>query len=120
MFSGSLYEGDEKRAGKENLRHDFPSRQRTLSSCGKTRDTFRKLGFEILGHPAYSPDFAACGFCLFKILKNVLREKHKDVDELSYAVQCAISEINGVSYFNSFLHFLSRGIFQEGLGACFE
>jgi hypothetical protein len=28
----------------------------------KTWDTIRKLGFIILGHPVYSPDFASCGF----------------------------------------------------------
>jgi transposase len=65
----------------------------------ETRDTIRKLYFEVLYLPAYSPDLASCGFFLFPTLNNVLRGEHFNcVDDLSYAVQSAISEINDDSY----------------------
>jgi histone-lysine N-methyltransferase SETMAR len=77
--------------------------------AAETQYTIRKLGFEVPEHPAYSPDLAPCDFFLFPTLKNVLRGEHFDgVDELSYAVQGAISEINNGSYFNSFMSWINR------------
>lgn len=77
--------------------------------AAETQDTIRKLGFEILEHPAYSPDLAPCDFFLFPTLKNVLRGKHfDDVNELAYAVQGAISAIKGDFYLNSFMSWVRR------------
>jgi histone-lysine N-methyltransferase SETMAR len=85
--------------------HDNASSHR----AAETQCTIRKLGFEVLEHPAYSPDLAPFDFFLFPTLKNVLRGKlFDDVDELSYAVQGAISEINNGSYFHSFMPWINR------------
>jgi hypothetical protein len=52
--------------------------------AAETQYTIRKLGFEFLEHPAYSPDLGLCDFFLFPTLKNVLRKEHFDgVDKLS-------------------------------------
>ena len=85
--------------------HDNAPSHRAL----ETRNTIKKLNFEVLEHPAYSPDLAPCDYFLFPTLKNVLRGEHFDgVDGLSYAVQRAISEIEDDFYFNSFMSWVNR------------
>ena len=44
------------------------------TSC-KTKDTIKKLGFEILPHPPYSPDLAPSDYWLFGEMKRPLRGK---------------------------------------------
>ena len=50
-----------------------------------TVETINHLGFEVLEHPAYSPDLAPSGYHLFGLLKNALRGRRfsteKDVRE---------------------------------------
>jgi hypothetical protein len=78
-----FYEGDKKEAGHENRRHDISSRQRTVSSCGRSTVHNQELDFEVFEHPAYSNDLAPCDFFLYPTLKNVLRGEHfDDADEL--------------------------------------
>ncbi|UYV67697.1 SEPT7 [Cordylochernes scorpioides] len=50
------------------------------TSC-KTVSTIIKLGFEVLEHPAYSPDLALSDYFLFGLLKKELKGKRFDSDE---------------------------------------
>ncbi|UYV68183.1 hypothetical protein LAZ67_5003286 [Cordylochernes scorpioides] len=47
---------------------------KNLTSC-KTVSTIIKLGFEVLEHPAYSPDLAPSDYFLFGLLKKELKGK---------------------------------------------
>ncbi|UYV79664.1 hypothetical protein LAZ67_18000215 [Cordylochernes scorpioides] len=53
---------------------------RPHTSC-KTVSTIIKLGFEVLEHPAFSPDLAPSDYSLFGLLKKELKEKRFDSDE---------------------------------------
>ncbi|UYV63910.1 hypothetical protein LAZ67_2005981 [Cordylochernes scorpioides] len=53
---------------------------RPHTSC-KTVSTIIKLGFEVLEHPAYSPDLAPSDYFLFGLLKKELKGKRFDSDE---------------------------------------
>ncbi|UYV80237.1 hypothetical protein LAZ67_18002121 [Cordylochernes scorpioides] len=53
---------------------------RPHTSC-KTVSTIIKLGFEVLEHPAYSPDLAPSDYSLFGLLKKELKGKRFDSDE---------------------------------------
>ncbi|UYV64290.1 hypothetical protein LAZ67_3000157 [Cordylochernes scorpioides] len=53
---------------------------RPHTSC-KTVSTIIKLGFEVLEHPAYSPDLAPSVYFLFGLLKKELKGKRFDSDE---------------------------------------
>jgi histone-lysine N-methyltransferase SETMAR len=41
-----------------------------------TRKTIEELGWEVMAHPAWSPDLAPSDYALFRSLKNELAEKH--------------------------------------------
>jgi len=52
-----------------------------------TVNTFRQLKWEVLEHPAYSPDLAPSDFHLFRPLKNALRDgRFAANDEVKEAV----------------------------------
>jgi [histone H3]-lysine36 N-dimethyltransferase SETMAR len=44
-----------------------------------TRAKLQELGWEVLPHPAYSPDLAPSGYHLFRVLKADLDEQHKSI-----------------------------------------
>jgi histone-lysine N-methyltransferase SETMAR len=44
----------------------------------KTREKIQELGWEVLPHPAYSPDLAPSDYHLFRSLSNHLENKHFD------------------------------------------
>ena len=49
----------------------------------ETKETIIKLGWEVMAHPAYSPDFAPTDYYLFRSLEHSLREKSfSNVDDL--------------------------------------
>lgn len=51
--------------------------------ASKTKDTLMKLGWEILEHPAYSPDIAPTDYHLFRSMQNALSDTHfKSVDSI--------------------------------------
>ena len=52
-----------------------------------TRQTIEELGWEVLAHPAYSPDLAPSDYHLFLGLKTFLREKHfKTLENLQNSI----------------------------------
>ena len=59
------------------LLHDN-ARTRTASH---TVETINHLGFEVLEHPAYSPDLAPSDYHLFEPLKNSLRGRRFSADK---------------------------------------
>lgn len=87
------------------LHHDNAPAHRATTTQG----TIAGLGFGVLEHPPYSPDLAPCDFFLFPLVKSVLRGRHfSDVNELSVAIQHAISEIPTESFKESFVSWVDR------------
>ncbi|UYV60704.1 hypothetical protein LAZ67_1001972 [Cordylochernes scorpioides] len=74
---------------------------RPHTSC-KTVSTIIKLGFEVLEHPAYSPDLAPSDYFLFGLLKMELKGKRFDSDE---DVQKVMQD---------FFHTLPKSAYKEG------
>ncbi|UYV80840.1 hypothetical protein LAZ67_19001936 [Cordylochernes scorpioides] len=75
---------------------------RPHTSC-KTLSTIIKLGFEVLEHPAYSPDLAPSDYFLFGLLKKELKGKRFDSDE---DVQKVVQD---------FFHTLPKSAYKEGI-----
>ncbi|UYV72655.1 hypothetical protein LAZ67_10000229 [Cordylochernes scorpioides] len=75
---------------------------RPHTSC-KTVSTIIKLGFEVLEHPAYSPDLAPSDYFLFGLLKKELKGKRFDSDE---DVQKVVQD---------FFHTLRKSAYKEGI-----
>ncbi|UYV79201.1 hypothetical protein LAZ67_17001488 [Cordylochernes scorpioides] len=75
---------------------------RPHTSC-KTVSTIIKLGFEVLEHPAYSPDLAPSDYFLFGLLKKELKGKRFDPDE---DVQKVVQD---------FFHTLPKSAYKEGI-----
>jgi len=48
--------------------------------ASQTIETINHLGFEVLEHPAYSPDLAPSDYHLFGPLKNALRDRRFSMD----------------------------------------
>ncbi|UYV61998.1 hypothetical protein LAZ67_1007381 [Cordylochernes scorpioides] len=75
---------------------------RPHTSC-KTVSTIIKLGFEVIEHPAYSPDLAPSDYFLFGLLKKELKGKRFDSDE---DVQKVVQD---------FFHTLPKSAYKEGI-----
>ncbi|UYV72957.1 hypothetical protein LAZ67_10001269 [Cordylochernes scorpioides] len=75
---------------------------RLHTSC-KTVSTIIKLGFEVLEHPAYSPDLAPSVYFLFGLLKKELKRKRFDSDE---DVQKVVQD---------FFHTLPKSAYKDGI-----
>jgi histone-lysine N-methyltransferase SETMAR len=50
-------------------------------TASQTVETINHLGFEVLEHPAYSPDLASSDYRLFGPLKNALRGRRFSTDK---------------------------------------
>ncbi|UYV77770.1 hypothetical protein LAZ67_15002210 [Cordylochernes scorpioides] len=72
-------------------------------TSSKTVFTIIKLGFEVLEHPAYSPDLAPSDYFLFGLLKKELKEKRFDSDE---DVQKVVQD---------FFHTIPKSAYKEGI-----
>ncbi|UYV68723.1 hypothetical protein LAZ67_6000553 [Cordylochernes scorpioides] len=71
---------------------------RTHTSC-KTVSTIIKLGFEVLEHPAYSPDLAPSDYFFFGLLKKELKGKRFDSDEdVQKLLMCRIDTVDLKKY----------------------
>ncbi|UYV73049.1 K02A2.6-like [Cordylochernes scorpioides] len=75
---------------------------RPHTSC-KTVSTIIKLGFEVLEHPAYSPDLAPSDYFLFGLLKKELKGKRFDSNE---DVQKVVQD---------FFHTPSKSAYKKGI-----
>ncbi|UYV63735.1 hypothetical protein LAZ67_2005461 [Cordylochernes scorpioides] len=75
---------------------------RPHTSC-KTVSIIIKLGFEVLEHPAYSPDLAPSDYFLFGLPKKELKGKRFDSDE---DVQRVVQD---------FFHTLPKSAYKEGI-----
>ncbi|UYV80720.1 hypothetical protein LAZ67_19001531 [Cordylochernes scorpioides] len=82
----------------------FHDNARPHTSC-KTASTIIKLGFEVLEHPAYSPDLAPSGYFLFGLLKKELKGKRFDSDE---DVQKVVQD-----FFTRFLRVHTKRVFTS-------
>jgi hypothetical protein len=48
-----------------------------------TKDTIKELGWEVMAHPAWSPDLAPSDYALFRSLKdNIAEKQYEDQDDL--------------------------------------
>ena len=63
---------------QESLPQSTSTRPHTAS---QTFETINHLGFEVLEHPAYSPDLAPSDYHLFGPLKNALRGRRFSTDK---------------------------------------
>ncbi|UYV74126.1 hypothetical protein LAZ67_11002194 [Cordylochernes scorpioides] len=75
---------------------------KNLTSC-KTVSAIIKLDFEVLEHPAYSPDLAPSDYFLFGLLKKELKGKRFDSDE---DVQKVVQD---------FFHTLPKSAYKESI-----
>jgi histone-lysine N-methyltransferase SETMAR len=65
----------------------------------RTMETIETLGWQLLLHPAYSPDLAPCDFYLFPRMKEYLRGNHfQSIQELKSAVQKWIQSLDVAFY----------------------
>ena len=79
------------------LHHDNVSSQRSMM----TKKTIRKLGFDTLPHPPYSPDLAPSDFRLFPNVKKHLKCVHHETQEgLKQALQGSLKLVseNGLQF----------------------
>jgi [histone H3]-lysine36 N-dimethyltransferase SETMAR len=74
-----------------------------------TRQKIAELGWEILPHPAYSPDLAPSDFHLFRSLQNFLNsKKFKNEEDVSQALLAFFDSKDKVFYKNGIKKLLSR------------
>jgi histone-lysine N-methyltransferase SETMAR len=67
----------------------------SVHKASDVADVLEQYGWEVLPHPAYSPDMSPPDYDLFMVLKNPLRGvRFKDLEELSAAVTQEIKRIN--------------------------
>ena len=64
-----------------------------VPTCKVEMDTVERSGYELIPHPAYSPDLAPSDFFLFPNLKKDIRELHFRSDE--EVVTAAEEWVNG-------------------------
>ncbi|UYV68591.1 hypothetical protein LAZ67_6000151 [Cordylochernes scorpioides] len=76
---------------------------RPHTSCKTPSTDPPELGFEVLQHPAYSPDLAPSDYFLFGLLKKELKGKRFDSDE---DVQKVVQD---------FFHTLPKSAYKEGI-----
>ena len=75
-----------------------------FNSAAHTKETIKRLGFEILDHPPFSPDLTPWDFFLFPLIKSVLRGTgFEKVADLPVAGQQAIAEIPVILYRECFI-----------------
>lgn len=76
------------------LQQDNASAHTAASTCLE----IERLGFELLKHPPYSPDFAPMDFSIFPFIKSQLRGvRFEDSDELKYSTRNIVqSTVNGI------------------------
>ena len=78
-------------------------------TAGWTVKTINRLGFEVLEHPAYSPDLAPSDYYLFGSLKNALRGRRFSTDEEAQrAVHEWLREQSKSFFFNGIHKFVDR------------
>ncbi|GFW67282.1 mariner Mos1 transposase [Trichonephila clavipes] len=69
-----------------------------------TQQKLNALGWEVLGHPPYSPDIASSDYYLIRSLQNYITEKNfKSFESVSKTV---------ANYFNSEENFYKIGIYM--------
>ena len=74
-----------------------------------TMDVFQRLNINLVDHPAYSPDLAACDFALFQRLKAQLRgNRFNNGEELRRAVTDFVASIPAQEFKNIFVKWCER------------
>ena len=108
----------EKRRGKLSKGVLLQQDNARVHTCKVAMDAVERNGYELIPHPAYSPDLAPSDFCLFPNLKKDIRGFHFRSDE---EVVTAVEEwVNGKDpdFFSSglmaFKHRWSKCIRLEG------
>jgi histone-lysine N-methyltransferase SETMAR len=82
-------------AGPIVKRRDAPARQCALACCCQNASNASRFGWEVVEHPAYSPDLAASDFHLFPKLREFLGGRRFKSDE---EVKDAVEEwLNGLA-----------------------
>ena len=108
----------EKRRGKLSKGVLLQQNNARVPTCKVAMDAVVRNGYELIPHPAYSPDLAPSDFFLFPNLKKDIRGRHLRSDE---EVVTAVEEwVNGKDpgFFSSglmaFEHYWSKCITLEG------
>ncbi|GFS18025.1 transposase [Elysia marginata] len=79
-----------------------------------TTQSPRKLGIQVLPHPAYSPDLAPCDFWLFPILKERLAGRKFDrIQDLAKAENSKLRTIPGEDYQSVFFSDIAQYIAKQ-------
>lgn len=73
------------------------------------RDSLKKLNFEELNHPPYSPDLAPCDYFLFRNLKKRLRgQRFSDDEEAKLEVDAFFDSKDKDFYYNGLYTLISK------------
>lgn len=75
---------------------------------GQIQDLIDFFGWDIIGHPAYSPDLALIDFHLFCLLKHQLGGKRFDNKKVEAAVTTWLSEQAADFYLEGFQYMVKR------------
>ena len=83
----------DKRRGKLAKGIIFHHDNAPAHTSNRIQDSLRRHGFEILPHPAYSPDLAPCDFHLFpKIKRSMKGRRFGSLDEVKSAFETLLEE----------------------------
>ena len=108
----------EKRRGKLSKAILLQQDNARVHTCKIAMDAFERNGYELIPHPAYSPDLASSDYFLFPNLKKDIRGRHFRSNEEVVAAVAELVRDKDLGFFSSGLmaleHRWSKCIILEG------
>ena len=87
----------------------FPPGNAPVNNSILVTDCLIKMGIKTVPHPPYSPDLAACDFCLFPKLEEKLRGcRYETIEEMKEAMTKVIDMLTQVDFNWAFQKLLER------------